>query len=423
MFLLLLVPSYLIAPAAAQTTRPAGDGQPSALDIWTADKFTGDWGGIRSDLEDLGFKLDLSYQHQWQQNFHGGLDTHNAHRQTGTYDLVFKLDFEKMGLIDNAGFYFKTKGSFGDGISRNKVGALSKVNSDANGDHPVFVKKWWYWHRFLDGKIELRLGVLETVKDLFDISLFANHEDKDFLNRASYRNPTIPHGTGMGAYVKIEPIEDLYFRAAAIDAQARARRTRFDTAFHDEAWFTGFWELGWTPAFETAKGSLPGSYRLGWWYEGGSHRIFKNTLDGRLAEESRTDDMGLYLGLDQTIWKENEDSGDKQGLGIFGRYGYAHDDINKISHYWQAGASWRGLVPTRDEDVFGFSVSQAIRSKQYREEEHPAADRETVYEWYYLIQVAPWLAVTPDLQVITNPGGDRDDRDAIVGGVRVRILF
>jgi carbohydrate-selective porin OprB len=25
--------------------------------------------------------------------------------------------------------------------------------------------------------------------------------------------------------------------------------------------------------------------------------------------------------------------------------------------------------------------------------------------------------------VITNPGGDQDDRDAIVGGVRVRIIF
>jgi carbohydrate-selective porin OprB len=25
--------------------------------------------------------------------------------------------------------------------------------------------------------------------------------------------------------------------------------------------------------------------------------------------------------------------------------------------------------------------------------------------------------------VITNPGGDQDDRDAIVGGVRVRISF
>jgi len=27
------------------------------------------------------------------------------------------------------------------------------------------------------------------------------------------------------------------------------------------------------------------------------------------------------------------------------------------------------------------------------------------------------------VQVITNPGGDKDDRDAIVGGLRIRLIF
>ncbi|GAF99875.1 unnamed protein product, partial [marine sediment metagenome] len=34
-----------------------------------------------------------------------------------------------------------------------------------------------------------------------------------------------------------------------------------------------------------------------------------------------------------------------------------------------------------------------------------------------------WCVITPDVQVITNPGGSKDARDALVGGVRVKISF
>jgi porin len=53
----------------------------------------------------------------------------------------------------------------------------------------------------------------------------------------------------------------------------------------------------------------------------------------------------------------------------------------------------------------------------------PLADRETVYELYYSIMVTPWLTITPDVQVITNPGGRNDARDALVGGLRIKLVF
>jgi porin len=409
----------------AQTTQPAGEEVPpqrKAYDPWTSKTMTGDWGGLRSDLEDVGFKLELSYQHQFQQNFRGGQDTHNGHRQSGTYDLVFKLDFEKMGLIDDAGFYFKAKGSWSDGINP-KVGALNKVNSDTGGDEPLFVKKWWYWQKFADDKIELRLGNIETNKDLFDVSQYANHEDKDFLNRSSIRNATIPHQTGIGVFLKIEPVDWMYFQAGAADAQSRERRTGFDTAFHDEDWFIGIWEFGFTPKWDSAKGPMPGRYRFGWWYDPRVSTIYQDSLGGRRRDDHRGDDVGFYVGFDQLIFKESDDPKDDQGLGLFCRYGHAHRDINKISDYWSAGLSYKGIIPGRDKDILGFAMSQSILSSHYRYEIKESADRETVYEWYYKLYITPWLIITPDFQVVTNPGGDKDARDAIVGGIRLRVIF
>jgi len=403
--------------------RPAPERKP--YDFWTAKRLTGDWGGLRTDLEEIGLRLDLSHQQQFQQNFRGGLDTHNAHRFSGSYDFVVRLDFEKMDLIPNAGLYFETKGAQGNGINSSKVGTsgAARVNSDIEGYNPVFLKKWWYWQKFLEDKIELRIGMLETKKDLFDISMYANHEDKDFLNRLSFQNATIPHGTGLGAYLKIMPTDWFYFLAGAIDAQGRARRTGFDTAFHDEDWFIGMWELGFTPKWESKKGSMPGRYRLGFWYDPRRSEIFMNTFDGRRRQRFRGDDVGFYIGADQLVFKENDNPQDMQGLGVFARYGHAHGDINRISDYWSAGASYKGFIPTRDKDIMAFGVSQALYSTMYRHNSRALADRETVYEWYYKFYLTPCITISPDLQIITNPGGDKNDRDAVVGGIRMRIIF
>ncbi|MBN1491494.1 MAG: carbohydrate porin [Phycisphaerae bacterium] len=43
-------------------------------------------------------------------------------------------------------------------------------------------------------------------------------------------------------------------------------------------------------------------------------------------------------------------------------------------------------------------------------------------ELFYNIEVTPWLHVTPDLQIIVDPGGGAGDRDvAIVYGLRMQM--
>jgi porin len=164
---------------------------------------------------------------------------------------------------------------------------------------------------------------------------------------------------------------------------------------------------------------MPGRYRLGFWYDPRVSTVFDNTR----YPAARGDDVGFYLGFDQMIWKENTEPEDSQGLGLFARYGHAHRDINEISDHLSAGLSYKGMLPTRDNDVTAFGVSQAILSSQYRHNLSPRADRETVYEWYYKYFVTPWFNISPDVQVITNPGGGKDARDAVVAGFRLQVLF
>ena len=133
--------------------------------------------------------------------------------------------------------------------------------------------------------------------------------------------------------------------------------------------------------------------------------------------------MGWYMGFDQMIWKERSDPEDMQGLGFFSRFGTEHGDVNKVADYWEVGLSYTGLIPTRDRDTFAFAVAQLVLSDEYRGGKDPKAGRETVYEWYYSYNLTPWCIISPDFQVVTKPGGDTDGRDAIIGGVRIRLIF
>ena len=394
------------------------------FDFWSAKNLTGDWGGVRNILKDDGVTVDLLLNQQFQQNFRGGLKVHDAQQLSGSYDLDISFDFEKLGLWKDAGFFIRAgKGTWTDGLNPKRVGALMNVNGDAGGNHVISVEKWWYWQKFMDKKIEVRLGMLFTNKDLFDVSPYANNEDKDFLNRGSIRDLTIPHRAGLGGYVKYQPVDWFYFQMAGVDAQSVARRTGFDTAFHRQALFVGLWEMGVTQKWKSAKGPMPGDIRFGWWYDPISKPLFTDTLKGRRLAGMKASDSGWYLGADQMIWKENDDAKDTQGLGVFTRYGHAHADANKITDYWAVGASYKGLIPTRNDDVTAFEVAQSILSERYGDEVHPFADRETVYEWYYSYFLTPCIIISPDFQVVQNPGGDRIAHDAIVGGVRVRIIF
>ena len=62
---------------------------------------------------------------------------------------------------------------------------------------------------------------------------------------------------------------------------------------------------------------------------------------------------------------------------------------------------------------------------------YPIRNAETVFEVSYIIQIAPWWMVQPDLQYIVHPGGNVPDPDhpdravgnALVVGVRSTMTF
>jgi porin len=167
-----------------------------------------------------------------------------------------------------------------------------------------------------------------------------------------------------------------------------------------------------TPEFQSSKGPLPGAYRVGFWYDPQKKERF-------IDQTTKRDDNGLYLSFDQLLIRENTEPNDNQGLGLFGRYGYANGAVNTFTHFVSGGLSYQGLFEHREDDVLAAGLGYGTLTDKNGYE----TDSEIVYEAFYNAQVTKFLKVTPDIQYIHNPGGAGDVKDALVLGVRVQVIF
>ena len=395
--------------AAAETSAPC-------------DRLFGDWGGFRTEWEERGIEIGLSMTNIYQHNAHGGMQTHNGHRLTGSVDYELIFDLGALDLIEGGTFYVYGESAWNDGIGGDRVGNIFGVNTDAAGDISIVVDEAWYEQSLWDGSARFRIGKMDMGVD-FDTNAYANDETAQFLHPALVNTGNIPFPDfGLGAQLVYEPCDWFYLGIGAVDAQGDGRETGFATAFHDRDDFFGVLELGLTPVFSSPRGELPGGYRVGLWYDPQPKDEIVDDWGGRRRTfPVKRDDVGFYFNMDQMLYKEvADDDADTQGLGFFLRYGFAHADANEMQHFWSIGCQYQGLLPTRDDDVLGFGFAEGIMGDKLRAQ--GGGSRESVYELYYNAAVNDWLSITPDFQFVVNPGAN-NGRDAFVAGLRVQMSF
>ncbi|MBW7992406.1 MAG: carbohydrate porin [Planctomycetes bacterium] len=400
--------------------------QVKGQDIWEQETLTNGFWGLNDSLAASGIEVGFGLTNIYQLNVNGGTSTHNHQgRHTGSYDLGIGADLQQLLGIEGATFYVHTTGSWSKtNIDATSVASAFGVNRDAGGKRSMDVTEVWYEQALLDDTLRIRLGKLDIDGGFecrgcpvsFDGSSFANDQTGQFLNSALVNNPTIPFpDKGLGVVFYWNPIEWWYASVGAIDAQADARETGFNTAFKDQDYFFFVFETGIAPLLDSANGPMPGAYRVGVWNDPQPKTNSDNT------GKNYRDDVGAYLSLDQMFRKENSDPEDSQGTGAFFRYGYANSEKNNITGFWSFGLQCTGLVDDRDGDVLGVGYANGIFSNNasttYTD------DNEDVLEVYYNAQVTPWLNLSPMVQYVADPGGNDTAKDATIFGLRAQWTF
>lgn len=120
------------------------------------------------------------------------------------------------------------------------------------------------------------------------------------------------------------------------------------------------------------------------------------------------------------------DLGDIQGAAFL-RAGVSDGRTSPFAGGFQGGLTLNGVAGGRPESAFSVGVHQGIVSDAFRTVQRldgqTPSRHETALELTYSDQLAPWLTIQPDLQVVWRPGGLKDAETAVIAGLRLTVSY
>jgi porin len=396
-------------------------------DLASREYLTGDWGGARTELAQKGILFELDLTQLLQGNAHGGRDTNNAFRYSGSADYYIRLDTARMGLWPGGLFTFHGETKIGDNINP-KVASLMPPNYQGvlpvPDDPGKTTLSEFYFMQALSEQFVIMAGKIDGTT-VGDQNAFASNQRTQFMNTGLRLNPILFYSapyTSMAAGAVWLPTDWLQVQTAVVDndPDGAATTTGFNTAFHGRDWLTVLQEYDFT--FDLFD--KPGHQRLGWFWTsrefakiGGDGRIQFPPITNLADLELSADTWGLYYNFDQYLFTEADDP--EQGMGVFGRFGYGGEP-NFFEQFYSLGISGKGSIPARDRDAWGIGYYHANISDDVSS---AGLHSEQGAEVYYNIEITPWCHLTPDLQVLVDPGGSSRHDVAVVYGLRMQMSF
>ncbi len=425
----------------------------AAFPILERNQVTGDWVGQRPLFAERGLEIFGGYTAEAWGNTTGGLKTGTVY--TGLLDFGARLDLDKAVGWQGASMSTTWLWLSGRDASEDLAGNFLTISNIA-GFNTLRMFELWFQQNLFDDKISLRFGQLSADSE-FLISDYAGL----FINgtfgwpavacmNIPEGGPGYPMGT-LGARLALNPVDWFTIQSAVFQGNVFAQnvnRHGFRWRLDAETGYTFLNEAQFRWNQREEEIGLPGQLKSGVWFQTGQ------SADA-LAETTNSGNSGLYLVLDQMLYREPgepsasgltkdgksvpDGKGGKsfkdsvkmeksdQGFGWFGRAAFTPSDRNFIGFYFDTGISYKGLIPTRDNDTIGIGLGYAQLTNgarnSLRDEGASPVGAEMVIEFTYQAAITPCLVIQPDLQYIINPGGSNSLNNALIIGGRASITF
>lgn len=452
-----LMASALVACVIAGAS-PAYAQKDGNSDLWHRDTLTGDWGGLRDELAELGIAVTMTYTAEVFGNVKGGI------KRGATYDgqLLPQVDVDLEKLIGWEGATFRVSMVQGHGpsLSSGWVGNLMGVSSTVAVPPATRLYNLWLEQKLFGNIASIRAGLMNVDAE-FMTSLTASLFMNTTFGWPAWTGFDLPGGgpayplSAPGVRVRVNPgPEGLYLQAAVFsgDPTGHGGSNSLSTtipngtvvSFNGGAFIIA--EGGYAVNQEKDAKGPPLAFKIGGWYHTSNQfqdqRFATNGLS--LADPLSTGipmnhhgDWGVYGIADATLYQA-EGGGTLSGFTRIA--GGTPNDRNLISFYLDAGLTYKGLIPGRDDDTAGIAVGFARIGNGARGLDQdtqfftgnpafPVRSSEVVMELSYQAQITPWLTLQPDLQYIFRPAGGVLNpngslrRDALVLGLRSAINF
>jgi porin len=456
------------APDAAQTA--AQNATPT--DLWNRTTLFGDIGGLRPWLDRYGVSFGLQETSEYLNNLSGGT------ARGGAYDgfTEFSLGVDTQKAFGLPGGVFNVSGLqiHGTNLSTRNLQTL-QFASGVEADASTRLWELWYQQSLAGGRVDIKVGE-QSVDQEFMTSEYANTFMNATFGWSALPSVDLPAGgpsyplASPGVRVRAAPSDKITVLAGVFGGnpagsgagdpqQSNAHGTNFSVrsgaliigeiqyAFNAPSASSG------TPAAGPETGAagaqstgLPGTWKLGFWYDTqsfndqgiASNGVSLASPDSSGVPQSHHGNWSVYAVADQMVWRDS--NGGPRSVGVFARLMGAPGDRNLVSLGMNAGVTLKAPFKGRDNDVAGIAVGYARIGSHARDlasataqttPGFPSRSAETVIEATYDYQIAPWWQLQGDAQYFFRPSGGIPNPDnaaerignEFVIGVRTTLTF
>ncbi len=338
-------------------------------------------------------------------------------------DVTVSLPAGSIGAAE--GFMF-THFRMGQGLGlENPGGAFSSFNGTsfqrpgtATSDSTVLLAQAWYQLNVplpLGGNpdlsrqhLELNFGKMDPFM-FFDQNTIADDETRGFMNQAFVHNPLLDAGGDIG-------VDDFGFtpgfRMAWINDRLKPEQYVISMGIFGAAKGASF-ENSLTDPFIIIQADsqqnlftgLQGNYRVYYWRNGGAEDLNGN----------KQTHQGLGLSFDQKV---------DDYTSLFMRYGRLTQGQLQFDRSLTLGANFGGSYWSRGGDAIGIALGWLSLSEDYRQTAGlNTRSAEKVAEIFYRYRINSQFDVSPNVQHISQPGGNGDASDMTAYGLRAQLNF
>ena len=390
---------------------------------------TGDWGGLRHQLDEQGIKFTGDYSGETAYNAHGG--QHRSARYSQNIKLGVQLDLGKLyGLHNGDKIQLTVNDRRGNSASEDLVGNRLPIQENYGGLY-TRLTELSYERTLFTPALNLKLGSMAMGNDLggLDSGILCNFMNAGFcghpLNMSGGSGWTNYPNAHLGARVKYDfsPAWQLRVAAFNVDPQSNGNSSR---AWHVGPKHTTGTVVPIELVYKHAS-ELPGEYKLGYYYD--SSNVQRIGSDKHVSGRG-----GHYLLIDQALW--NSQTSEGRTLHAFGQYSAASKAASPFSRWYGAGLVLYKPFAGRPRDTVALGYGRAVpnpRSRDVLQQAAEASDNafpnldsaEQLLELSYGYQATPWLILRPDVQYIIEPGafsGEKID-NALILGLQVKATF
>jgi porin len=402
--------------------------------VWTRDKLTGDWGGLRSDLSKHGIDIDLRLSQYGQRVSNGGREKNGE--WGGTMDYRLNLDGKKLfGSWDGFSIQMHARTRWGNdiladagGLTLPNTGLLMPLPGDYSDTDLTGLTINQY---FPVGEEHLGMATLGKLDILDAVTLFfpsVGYGQEGFWNVNSLVSalPWFGAVNGLSLYggwlATINKEYQIGQSAILVTGTENVTtNTMGDISdSFDDVWVAAFHRFLYT------VDNKPGYFMI---FGGFSTRdqtsldpndfVFKPGQGIESTEDKKPWNIALYLN--QVLWQAEGDPSRKTTLLIGGTAG--PDNPQFAQYNALAAVETYGLFESRPNDRMGISGWHNWLSDDFKDLVSPVADLQDTWgvELYYNYQVMPSVHLTADIQFIENEWNDDDL--AVIPGVRLVIDF